>query len=590
MTPPTLLTQWARLLLGSLREAGLTDVVVSPGSRSTPFTAAALADAGLRCRIVIDERAAGFFAVGHARMTGRPVLLVCTSGTAGANYFPAVVEASEAGVPLLILTADRPLELQDAAAPQTIDQVHLYGSHVRAFFEIGTPDADPAALRALPRVAAQAHAATRAPVPGPVHINARARKPLEPRVATTPEDAALRDTVDRLLARVPRAWSGGSGPDDEAIEAAARACRTARSGLIVCGPAHVHEAAPAGAVDALARATGFPVVAEAASQLRFGDPVSGALHAFPALLDVPGFAGAHAPHVVVQVGRPPTASAWYAAFERWQDARRYVLADRGWPDPWSAASAVIRTSLGPGVRALAVRIAEDPGPDEAARARATWAEAVRRAEEEARGAIEESLRGPFSEGAAVRTVVEALPSGSVLALGNSLPIREVDVFAPAGRTGLAVWSQRGANGIDGLVAGAEGAAAATGRPTTLLLGDVSLAHDIGGLATLRDLPAPLTVVVLNNGGGRIFERLPVAEALGGDPRLDAWLTPPGIDFAAAAAAFGLDHARADDPASVAAGLEELAGAGGVLEVLVPEGGTTAHQRRLGRAIRERLQA
>jgi 2-succinyl-5-enolpyruvyl-6-hydroxy-3-cyclohexene-1-carboxylate synthase len=590
VTPPTLLTQWARLLLGSLRGAGLRDVVLSPGSRSTPFTSAALNDPGLRCRVIIDERAAAFFAVGHARITGRPVLLVCTSGTAGANYFPAVIEAAEAGTPLLVLTADRPLELQAAAAPQTIDQMGLFGGHVRAFFELGTPDADPRALRALPRIAAQAHAAALDPVPGPVHLNARARKPLEPTEAGTPESEALGATVDGLLERVPRYAAPTAMPDPDAISALARACRGARSGLIVCGPAAIARAAAPADVDGLARATGFPVVAEAASQARFGSPVAGVLDAFPALLDVPAFVEGNAPDVVIQVGRPPTASAWHGAIPAWQDVTRHVLADRGWPDPWTGAAAVIRAPLGAAIRALTARLSEDAGPDETRRARDDWAASVRGADQRAREAIHASLGEGFPEGEAVRVVVESLEPGSVLALGNSLPIREVDLFVPAGDRGLAVWSQRGANGIDGLVAGAAGAAAASGRPTTLLLGDVSLAHDLGGLATLRDLPAPLTVVVLNNGGGRIFDRLPIAETLHDDPRMDAWLTPPDIDFRAAAAAFGLEYAVARDAGATVRGLEALRRSGGVLEVVVPEGGTTTHQLELRREIRRRFGA
>jgi 2-succinyl-5-enolpyruvyl-6-hydroxy-3-cyclohexene-1-carboxylate synthase len=180
MSPPGLLTEWARLLMASLRAAGVRDVVLSPGSRSTPFTWAALQDAGLRCRTIIDERSAAFFAVGQARLTGLPTVLVCTSGSAAANYFPAVVEAAESATPLVLLTADRPFELQHAAAPQTIDQTRLFGDYARRFFELGMPDADPAMLEALQRMAAQAVLASRSPLPGPVHLNARARKPLEP--------------------------------------------------------------------------------------------------------------------------------------------------------------------------------------------------------------------------------------------------------------------------------------------------------------------------------------------------------------------------------------------------------------------------
>jgi 2-succinyl-5-enolpyruvyl-6-hydroxy-3-cyclohexene-1-carboxylate synthase len=587
VTPPTLLTEWARLLIGSLREAGLRDVVLSPGSRSTPFTAAALDHPTLTCRVLIDERAAAFFALGHARVTGRPVLLICTSGTAGAHYFPAVVEAAEAAVPLLVLTADRPLELQGAAAPQTIEQIRLYGGHARAFFELGTPDADPGALRAVPRIAAQAFASTLHPLPGPVHLNARARKPLEPRPPATSEDRALRDQIDRLLGRVPRLAPPNATPDADAVDRLAEACRAARRGLVVCGPAPLHGGATPDTVSHLARVTGFPVSAEAASQLRFADPIPGALDALATYVDGPAI-GDPGPDLVLQVGRPPTASAWHAALGGGSDLRRYVLASDRWPDPWSTATAVIHGPPDATLRALAERLGTRPVGGDVERARRAWAASLRATDRLARETLDEALGDGFSEGAAVRAVVDAVPAGSILALGNSLPIREVDTFVPPGPRGLAVWAQRGVNGIDGLVAGAAGATAASRRPTTLLLGDVSMAHDLGGLAAVRDLPAPLTVVVLNNGGGRIFERLPIADALAGDDRLEAWLTPPRVDLRAAAAAFGVDYATAADAASVVRGLDALAPTGGLLEVVIPEGGTTAHHQRLRRRLKERL--
>jgi 2-succinyl-5-enolpyruvyl-6-hydroxy-3-cyclohexene-1-carboxylate synthase len=588
-----LLTEWARLLVGSLRRAGLREVVLSPGSRSTPFTWAALQEPGLSCRSIIDERSAAFYALGHARITGEPVLLVCTSGSAAANYYPAVVEAAESGTPLLVLTADRPLELQQAAAPQTIDQVRLYGHHARAFFDLGTPDPDPRMLRAIPRIAAQALRATRAPIPGPVHLNARARKPLEPRGPESPEDHAIHDLVRGLLDRTPAVHVPRAHPDPDAIAATADACVSARRGLIVCGPAAAPDAPRPGAVTALARASGFPVVAEAASQIRFADADGLSLDTFPALLEVPGFIEGHRPDLVLQVGRPPTASAWHAAMDRWEDVDLRILARSGWPDPWGRATAVVAGDLDASLMELARALEDEPvdGPGEDGGRhgeRADWRDRLLELDRRGRALTDAALDGPFSEGAAVRAVVDALPRGAVLALGNSLPIREVDRFVPPGDRGLTVWSQRGANGIDGLVSGAAGAAAAAGRPTTLLLGDVSFAHDIGGLRTLRALPAPLTVVVLDNGGGRIFERLPIAGTLADDPALEAWLTPPGVDVEAATAAFGLPFARADDRVSLAAGLATLRDTGGVLQVVIPDEGTTRHQDALRRRLAAEL--
>jgi 2-succinyl-5-enolpyruvyl-6-hydroxy-3-cyclohexene-1-carboxylate synthase len=599
VSPANLQTEWARLLLASLRQAGVRDVVVSPGARSTPFTWAALQDPDLHCRTIIDERSAAFFAVGHARITGVPVLLICTSGSAAANYFPAVVEASESATPVLLLTADRGLELQHAASPQTIDQTRLYGRYAREYFELGAPDAHPGMLRALQRLAAQAVLASRSPIPGPVHLNARARKPLEPHAGFGDDAEHLRALVDTLVRRgVARSSEPAAGPAPGAVAAVVRACVEARRGLIVCGPALPSDAPEPADVAALARAIGFAVVAEPASQLRFAagmDPDHW-IDGFATLLTAPGFRDAHGPDVVLQLGRPPTAAEWNAYLERWPDAERYVVSPHGWPDPWSTATAVIRAPIGQAVRSIAdavaaARPASEPGPGTAAGTsdRGAWLERLQAANRTGWAVVDASAREGFSEGAAVRAVVDAMPAGGVLALGNSLPIREAEMFVPASTRGLTVWTQRGANGIDGLVSGAAGAAAAAGRPATLLVGDVSFAHDLSGLAAAREAGAPLTVVVLNNGGGRIFDRLPIAERLS-EQELLAWLTPPALDVAAVAAAFGLEFAQATDRAQLDAALSDAALAGGtrVIEAVIPAGGTTVHQRELARELEAEL--
>ncbi|HSH46074.1 MAG TPA: 2-succinyl-5-enolpyruvyl-6-hydroxy-3-cyclohexene-1-carboxylic-acid synthase [Longimicrobiales bacterium] len=586
-----LLTQWARLLVASARQAGVTDAVLSPGSRSTPFTWAALHDPGLRCHTVIDERSAAFFALGMARMTGRPAALICTSGSAAANYFPAVVEAAESGTPLLVITADRPFELQHAAAPQTIDQTRLFGDFARGYFDLGMPDADPAVLRAVQRVAAQAVHATRSPLPGPVQVNARARKPLEP----VHGESALTRLVDELVDRGPtRSAPAVQLPAEDAIARLAEACRSAGRGLIVCGPTSPWQAADPRLVADLAAATGFPVVPEAASQQRFPGDLrddTALLDAFPTLLEDPGFRTRYEPDLVLHLGRPPTASAWNAAMTEWRSPR-FVVWPHGWADPWSSATHVIQAGLDATIRPLLAHLRSDTGVAGAGVAGSTppspdWVAGLLRANAAAWASVDAVTGEGFVEGTAVRAVFDALPEGSVLALGNSLPIRHADTFLPAAARGITVWSQRGANGIDGLISGAAGAAMAgrvdddpsadaspggRTRPVTLLVGDVSFVHDLGGLAVARDVASPLDIVILNNGGGRIFERLPIADRFdvgrgsGGDPSAsgtgdpagpapgDAWLTPPRVDFEAAAAAFGVPYVRCRTAAEIATAL------------------------------------
>jgi 2-succinyl-5-enolpyruvyl-6-hydroxy-3-cyclohexene-1-carboxylate synthase len=383
-------------------------------------------------------------------------------------------------------------------------------------------------------------------------------------------------------------------PDSAALDDLAGRIRAARRGLLVCGPATARDAADPDDLADLADVTGFPVVAEPASQLRFGSgPRPGLeIDAFAALIEVDAFVAEHRPDLVIRLGRPPTASAWHAALNVWQ-SEHWVLAPYGWPvagnrghvvhGPLDAAVPALTRALR---RDLETRKAAGPSPslDE-------WREGLRRANAVAWQVIDASLEGGFSEGAAVRGVVDKLPRGSVLALGNSLPIREVERFVPAADRGLHVWSQRGANGIDGLISGAAGAAA-SGRPTTLIVGDVSFAHDVGGLAAARDR-APLTVVVLNNGGGRIFERLPLAEQLANDRAFDTWLTPPELDIEAACRAFSAEYARAADGDALGSALDQALGPRSghrccVIEVIVPEGGTTLHQRQLRDHLAEAL--
>ncbi|MFO7181746.1 MAG: 2-succinyl-5-enolpyruvyl-6-hydroxy-3-cyclohexene-1-carboxylic-acid synthase, partial [Pseudomonadota bacterium] len=308
-----LLGEWARLLLGSLAKAGVEDVVVSPGSRSTPFVWAALSTPGLRCHSIVDERSAGFFALGQARVSGRPSVVLSTSGSAAANYFPAVVEAAYGFTPLVVLTADRPLELQEAGGLQCMDQVKLYGGMVRRFFDLGHPEGTPAALDGLERRVAQAVSEAIAPTPGPVHLNVRARKPLEPAPPTTVEGEALARAVDERLAREPvRIFERPGAPSAEAVAEVARSCARTGRGLVVCGPIAAARASDVVAVFDLARALGFPLYVEATSQARFALPrerdgltVIGngdTLFASPLLERAP-------PELVLLLGHPPTSSA-----------------------------------------------------------------------------------------------------------------------------------------------------------------------------------------------------------------------------------------------------------------------------------------
>jgi len=541
-----LLTEWSRLLVTSLVQAGIRHAVVCPGSRSTPFAWAIAAEPRLTVHSLIDERVAGFFALGLARLTGEPALVLSTSGSAAGSFFPAIIEASLSHTPLVVLTADRPHELQDTGAAQTIDQVKLYGGHVRAFFDLGAPDPSPSALSGLSRTAAQAVLEARTPRPGPVHVNARARKPLEPSPSRTPGELEVKALVDSLVERgITRVAVPRSEPDPAAVAELAAELGRAERGVIVCGPLPAADEGLASAVSALGRRLGMPVFAETTSQLRFGNaPPGPAADALDWLCRSPAFLEALSPELVLRIGGTPTSSALERLLAAPSGAPAlHVITPHGYSDPSNGARTLLRGAPGRTVELLVEALGDgSPLPGQA-----RYAERVGVANRAAWEAVEQvlersSARSGTSEPRAVRAAVEAMPEGSVLVVGNSLPVREVDAVLPAFARRLVVASQRGANGIDGLVAGAAGAALAANRPTLLLVGDVSFAHDLGGLAAARLVKVPFAVVVLDNDGGRIFEELPVARLLAQEPKhRDLWLTPPGLVISHAAALFGLPY-------------------------------------------------
>lgn len=574
MTFAALQAAWAEWLIEALVATGVRRAVVSPGSRSTPLVLAlarAEAEGAIQVRVVVDERAAAFVALGQGRSTGRPSLLVCTSGTAGAHYLPALIEAAEARVPMLALTADRPPELQARGAPQTIDQSDLYGRHVRHSFRADTATADPRAVDGLLRTAQLAVHATRWPDPGPVHLNVPFRKPLEPDGGTHPEVEGLSRRVGESL---EAGWAAPDlpvvTPSGVTLDAVVGRMRAAGRGLIVLGPCAPHAAASGDTVAALAAATGFPVLAEATSQHRFGE------RGYGAALDVsePAFGSAifrrrGAPEFVLQVGAAPTGRAlgtWIAT----SGVERVVLTRHGVPEAFNQAARLVIGDLEPTLRGLADRVrAAGPPP-----ADAPWVDALEAVAARARQ-LAMAAADAGSQGEAVRLAVEALPRGGCLVLGNSMPVRDVDLYLPASPLGIRVLSQRGAAGIDGLIAGAAGAAGASGRPTVLLLGDVSFQHDVGGLAAAAELETPLAIVTIRNGGGRLFELLPVNALPGLRQTFERFfLTPPAVDAVRAAEAFGLGALRVEGAEALGHALSTaLAGPGAtVVEAVVDPGG------------------
>jgi 2-succinyl-5-enolpyruvyl-6-hydroxy-3-cyclohexene-1-carboxylate synthase len=555
VTPSNLHVAWAELFVRSLLASGVTDVVLSPGSRSTPFAVALAREKALRVHVVIDERAAAFVAVGQARVTGRPSLLVCTSGTAGAHYLPAVIEASQSFVPLVVVTADRPWELGDVGAPQTIDQTKMFGSFVRHFAELGAPDV--AALCAVPRIAAQAVARSTSPVPGPVHVNARFRKPLEPQAVTGPE--AWQPIVEGLLHKAaPRVHAPVAAPSAACVEALAERIRRAERGLLVAGPAPISAASDREILFELARRTGFPLLAECTSQLRFAPTGAGVtrVSAFDALLASSRFRAGHAPDLVIELGRPPTSAAYARFVEELPACSRWVVSPYGYGDPSSRADAIVQAAPGELARAL---VAALPGGGRAS----AWAASFHASDEAARDVVDDDVAAPVGEGkpvlseaAAARALLASCPVGSLVVVGNSSPVRDLDAYCFASDKDVAILHQRGASGIDGLLAGAFGARTVAAAPVALLLGDVSLMHDVGALSLLSRADAALVVVVVQNGGGRIFDALPVRATIDPETFERFFATPVRVDFGEVARAFGVPFRRAEDERALEDALAE----------------------------------
>ncbi len=565
--PENLLTVWADALLGALADAGVRDVIASPGSRSTPFLLAALAEPRLTVTSILDERAAAFYALGLARTRPHPPLLLCTSGSAPAHYYPAVIEASEATLPLVVLSADRPRELALAGAPQTTDQQRLFTVHARAFADLGDPHPGSAALRGMRRTVARLVSLALGPEPGPVQINAPARKPLERVEATSPEGEALAERA-RSLPPVSAA-PASIALDGATLDELAAAIDAAERPLIVAGPSR--DAAPSAL--ALAARAGAPIFAEAASQLRFADRG-----------DAPGadrlahwIGGDPGPDLVLELGGTPTSGEYARWLAASGPARRYVVGGARFRDPSGDATRVVLGDTEAILAGLTARVRPA--------AREAWRSTVAARERRADDALERALeREAWCEIHAARAVVDALPAGARLAVGNSLPIRSVDRFVHDRAARLRVLSARGVNGIDGWIAGAAGAAT-DGVPTVALIGDVTAAHDVGSLQLAADARSPLVIVALDNGGGRIFEELPIASAASPET-MRRFTTPPRLDLAAVARAFGLAADAVEDEPSLRAALDgALARPGATLiHVRVPDHGAARVLARVREAM------
>ena len=575
MDPTNANTALASAFVEELARGGLRQAVVSPGSRSTPLAVALWRAPEIEVTTIVDERSAAFFALGAAQASGDPVALLCTSGTAVANYHPAVIEADESGLPLVALSADRPPELRGIGAGQTIDQIKVFGSSVRWFCEVGTHLADDDGLLHYRSVACRALAAARGETrPGPVHLNLPWREPLAPvaveGAVTATDPLALAGREGRPLTAVTRI---DLEPSAFLLEEMAAHIGDAISGVIVAGRQLDPELRKP--LTHLARVSGFPILAEPTSQLRCGPhDRSRVIASYDLLLRDERFAKSVVPDFVLRFGEMPTSKplrAWLAA----SGASEVVIdPSGGWNEPSNRAAAILRADPTELASGWAARLEKEP--------RAA-PEAWIAAEAAAQAALETEFEagGPIAEPALHRALGLAHGDGDLVYTASSMPIRDQEAFLGPEQADALFLSNRGANGIDGLISSGIGAAHASGRPTTIVTGDLGLLHDIGGLAALRDVSTPVRIVVIDNDGGGIFHFLPQEKSLTGD-EFEALLgTPRGVDTAKAAALFELPHRRLDSLADLPAAL--TAGTG-LIEVRVDRHVNVELHRRLAERV------
>ncbi len=576
--------------IDELQRAGLRNVVLCPGSRSTPLAMTLASQERIRVWMHVDERSAAFFALGMAKRLAQPVALVCTSGTAAANFLPAVVEAHLTHVPLLILTADRPHELRDNGAPQAIDQNRLYGTHAKWFVDMALPEASNEALRYVRTLADRAVALTQAVPAGPVHLNMPFREPLVP----TPDRSLLPP-----MQRDPVAWEGRpeNAPyvrvtetqrgveHDPLVEHLQALIRTNERGLIIAGSSDDPELPALLAL--LGQQSGYPILADPLSQLRSARAEDGCvLSSYDAFLRIDSFVERVEPQLVLRFGAMPTSKPLLLYLKRYSACPQIVTdGNAGWEEPTQLASEMIHADPASLCRSLLASLPTAHGRNE--EWSATWA----RTEAITRQQLQTTIQdfAPLFEGRVFTELAEIVPAGTTLFVGNSMPVRDADTFFWPDKRGVCVMGNRGANGIDGVISSALGASAAADGPVLLVIGDLSFYHDLNGLLAVRLHGLDLTIVLINNDGGGIFSFLPQASYPEHFEQLFG--TPTGLDFAPVVQMYGGTFKRISHWYDFRVAINASIANGGlhVIEVPTERASNVQMHRQLWQVVAEALQ-
>ena len=523
---------WATIIVQELVAAGLDSICLAPGSRSTPLVIAfAKAEAAGQLKIYshFDERSAAFFALGLAKAKERPVALLCTSGTAAANFFPAIVEAHQSAVPLIVLTADRPHELRNSGANQSIDQVRMYGSYALWSVDVALPEQEPSELlvRSLRTTVARAYAKSNGPRRGVVQLNLPFRKPLEETVVSTDmrlveETQSSKTIFPRLLPQL----------DNTTIGKLSSILNSCNSGLIICGVDSPRDIAFAENLQLLAKKLSFPVVADAASGLRFSKTLK-SFSAYDSFLKVDGLVK---PDIIIQFGQMPTSLVLqkYIADVK----KRWQVSSAGlWKDDSHSLNMFIEAGETEFCKSLvkAVNVKESSELEQVFQKleTSTWK------------FFNDELPKHYLDASIVHQFAKSLPENSLLFVANSLSIRHLDQFTQHRAIDCSVFANRGASGIDGNISTALGLGAAQPeKELFMLVGDLSFYHDMNGLLAIQRCGIPMTIILINNQGGGIFHRLPISEF---EPVFtDQFLTPHELEFSHVAKLYGLEHKKVDN--------------------------------------------
>lgn len=519
---------WSKVFVDQLAELGVEKACISPGSRSTSLTLAFARNKKIKSYVIIDERSSGFFALGLAKRTNKPVAVITTSGTAVAELYPAIIEAYQQRVPLIICTADRPPEMLNSGANQTINQNNIYANHINWFFDLGLPEVSRERIFHLKSIALRAFITSRTVNKGPVHLNFPFRKPFEPDTFTDEIDEKLLEEYLTVFNEPPDAlsFSGYEVPD-----AALLKIKNSKKTLIICGPDNYSEDFSE-ICNKLSEDFNIPVFADGASPIRFCK-TSGknSITNFASILKSRNILDDLDPDLIIHFGNAPTSKTLLDFFRHSKAEKILVNKFGDWKDPSQTAKLLLPVSPSFFCDYLIINLKKDKSRND------EYLQSIKELEttvEDLKLEIIENADFPF-EGRIILDIIKSAPAELNLMVSNSLPIRDLDSFAPNTGKKIKIFSNRGASGIDGIISTAAGIAAASSEPAILVTGDLALFHDLNGLLAVKHYKIPLNIVLVNNNGGGIFEMLPVSEQ---KEHPDYFLTPLNLEFRKIVEAYG----------------------------------------------------